>query len=145
MEPRDRERLLLMFKLFRSSASSSDLFSSARSGDVKRARKTLNSGVEIDSRDATGRTPLCLACKYARLEVIKLFLKMGADVNARDQEGRSPLFHAIYSRSSEAVGLVVQAGADLNMQDNVGYSPYRYAVSRSHTQVLNLLRTPDEG
>lgn len=132
-----------MFKLFRSIGSSIDLFNSARSGDCRRARKTIASGIKVDSTDSSGRTPLCLACKYARLEMIRLFLDFGANINSRDLEGRSPIFHAIYSRSDQAVQLLVDAGADLMTEDNVGYSPYRYAVSRTHIQVLDLLRVPD--
>ena len=75
--------------------------------------------------------------------MIRLFLDFGANINSRDLEGRSPIFHAIYSRSDQAVQLLVDAGADLMTEDNVGYSPYRYAVSRTHIQVLSLLRVPE--
>jgi ankyrin repeat protein len=128
-----------MFKFFRSAHTSLDLFSSARSGDVRRARKTISAGVAVDTVDSTGRTPLCLASKYGRTEVMKLLLINGADVNHRDSEGRTPVYHAIYSRSNEAIRMVVEAGADLDITDAVGYSPHDYAVSRSQTEVLEAL------
>ena len=133
-----------MLKWFRQSRSSSDLFSSARAGDFRRARRTVLSGVPVDIRDTSGRTALCLAAKYGRTEVVKILLELGADVNIVGPDNRTPIYFAIYSRSIEVVRLLIAAGARLDVQDSVGYSPYNYAVSRSQTGILELLRKEDE-
>jgi ankyrin repeat protein len=71
-------------------------------GNSAVARVLLESGADVATTDAHGRTPLHLAAvgEYddtasRRLQVAQLLLQYGADVNAKDLNGKTPLDTAI--------------------------------------------------
>jgi len=82
----------------RAAARGRELHHAAMDGQVDRVRALLASGVDVDSRDEKGMTPLIAtvrAAKHgttdlARLAVVRALVDRGADVNARDNDGNTP-------------------------------------------------------
>src|SRR5580693_9209455 len=122
-----------MFKLFQRHSPQYDLFMSARRGDLKLARKSLDTGLLIDTLDGAGRTALCVAAKHGQPNIIRYLVERGADVNFILKDGRTALFHAIHSGDYDAIVALVQCGARLDVQDTAGYTPYSYAAEKSMT------------
>ena len=90
------------------------------------------SRVDVNTRDAGGRTPLAWA--VARLgsdavPLVKMLLKHdGIDVNAADNKGWTPLFVAVSLGSAEVVNVFLQhGGVDFNARDNRGRTPLSLA------------------
>lgn len=61
-----------------------DILEAARTGKDKEVAALLAKGVDIESRDKEGKTPLMLAAEYGRTSTVKLLLDKGAKPDARD-------------------------------------------------------------
>lgn len=56
------------------------------SGNISYLRSMLDSGLDVNSRDKYGRTPLIFAAYYQNKDMVKLLLDSGADINAKNNE-----------------------------------------------------------
>jgi hypothetical protein len=128
----------------------------------------LNSGVDVDTRDPGGMTPLMGAASGGHLEVITMQLIRRADIEATDEEGITALAHAVYHSRLEAARLLLDQGANANgsglnckrvrrvetklrdgtikpedlpeqLKQPQGYSPLAYAVFHQDTALAELL------
>lgn len=80
-------------------------------GDDELARRLLDLGARVDSRDAGGNTPLHLAAFRGYLAVIRLLLAWGADIDARDGGGRTALFASVFDGNETVALLLLSHGA----------------------------------
>jgi len=117
----------------------SELHQAAAKGDLKKVRKLVEEGADVNARDNIGYTPLHYAASYGHLDVARLLLEEGADVNARDNAGWTPLHWAAAYGHVDVARLLVERGADVNARDNIGYTPLHYAASYGHLDVARLL------
>lgn len=75
------------------------LHMAARDGNVERVEEILEGKngqvkVSINTQNAIGQTPIHLAAKWGRLNVIKFLIEAGADLEITDRKGRKPLHEA---------------------------------------------------
>jgi ankyrin repeat protein len=75
--------------------------------------KLLIKKTNINHQDYSGETALMLACKFHRIEIVKLLLSAGADVNIRTKKGKSALFEA--ERNLEILKLLFDYNPDINI------------------------------
>ena len=87
----------------------------AQMGDIQAVEAYLASGMDVNTRNNLGRTPL-----------------MGAA--AADNE--SPWF----SRNAEMVKLLLKKGADVNAKDNDGNTAMKMATEMGRTAIVQLLK-----
>jgi ankyrin repeat protein len=93
------------------------------------ARKLLNSGADVNARDAEGNTPLILAAFYATPECVQLLLEKGADVNAANGAGATALIRA--ATNYDKTRLLVAAGANVRVRTDLGNTPLILAARRA--------------
>lgn len=105
----------------------------------------------VDCADASGTTPLHLACMHSKqgthsgsrptqLQVIRKLLEMGASVNARtNNRGSSPLSFAILNDDLEVVSLLLDHRADLTAVDIDGMSALHDAVIAQSVAIMEAL------
>lgn len=83
----------------------------AAKGDTQELRALLDRHVDIDARDASGRTALMLATLQGQASAIDQLLAFGADPNAADARGTTSLQAAV-SGDHEAIAVKLRrAGA----------------------------------
>jgi ankyrin repeat protein len=68
--------------------------------------------VNLDFRDALGRTPLHYAAMSGNQQALRGLLTAGANINARNVDGDTPLVSAIKFSRLEAVRYLLRKGAD---------------------------------
>jgi ankyrin repeat protein len=78
---------------------------------VSTLRRLLAEKLNIDARDASGRTALMLAVLQGQKEVVNTLLAAGADPNAADASGTTPLQAALAGAHSAIAVALEQSGA----------------------------------
>jgi ankyrin repeat protein len=74
----------------------------------------LEKGVELESKNYEGRTPLSMAAAFGREAVVKLLVEKGAELESRDSKyGQTPLSWAAERGHEAVVKLLVENGAEL--------------------------------
>jgi len=120
-------------------AITAGLHEAARTGDLVSLAAILDRGCDINSRDAGGMTPLCLAAWEGHEHVVGLLLKRGADVNTRGKGRASPLWIAASRGYATIVSNLLSNGADIGARDNLGYGPLHEAAGGGHRDVAEIL------
>lgn len=98
-------------------------------------------GMDTDSPDNDGRTPLHWACYKGYRDVVKLLIVMGADVMKMDSEECTPLHWAAIKGHTDASMVLLQGGAEdaLETTDASGCTPSQLAIDKGHRGLgLNL-------
>jgi hypothetical protein len=83
----------------------------AQRGDVSALRRLLAVRLDINGRDAIGRTALMLAVIQGHREAVDTLLAAGADPNAADVRGTTPLQAALAGAHSAIAVALEQSGA----------------------------------
>jgi ankyrin repeat protein len=113
------------------------LFESIRNGDLATMRALLRSGVDPNSRNYVGATPLMYAAGFASPEYIALLLDSGADVNATSKAGTTALMWA--TRDTTNVRLLLEREADVNAKAKDGITALVTAAIRGNVDAMRLL------
>lgn len=107
--------------------------------------------VDINSRDASGRTPLLWAAYRGNVEVVGMLLEHKNEINldAVDGDGRGPLHWAVIKGHSVVAARLLKAGASLDLVDKEGKKPADWAkvkevswFPRLHQITLDYRRNP---
>ncbi len=77
-------------------------------GDVQTVKKLVEYGADVNEK-SNGITPLMIAARYNKVEIIKFLLANGAKLNIKDVNGFTALKYAELSNANEAVQFLRQA------------------------------------
>jgi ankyrin repeat protein len=105
---------------------------SAEKGDNKAVVLFLSSGIDINTRDERGWTPLMISTFNGKEEVASLLIRSGADVHAKDTAGYGPLHWAAFNGYSNVIKLLLEKRARVNERSNHGWTPLLQAAARGH-------------
>ena len=127
------------------------LIAAAKSGDTKAMETALAGGVDVNSRDAHGITPLMHAARGDRPkianppptdhpEVVEMLIKHGAEVNAKTDSGFVALFWAARYGHEQVAKVLIDNGADVSAKDKDGVTALKWATTNKQAAVIELLR-----
>ena len=117
------------------------LYAAAGDGDTNKVTALLDSGVDVNARNAKGSYALNNAAVENEVEVMKILLARGADPNVRNSQGDTPLICATKYAGGKAatVKLLVESGTDLTIQDDKGKTALDYAKAKEEDEAVVLL------
>jgi hypothetical protein len=120
------------------SARQRHAFEAVEKGDLARLEQLVRRGLDVNLRDAGGRTPLMKAKEPA---VASWLIEHGVDVNAADEDGQTALMHAAQAGRANLVQRLIDAQADLNRRStNYRLTALIMADDAGHHDVAELLR-----
>ena len=100
-----------------------------RKGDLDGVSKAIASGVDVDSYDVDGDTPLMIAAAWNRAEVVKMLLEVGADPTPKNSSGFTASSLARRFGSTESYQLLQpydHSAATVNREDNDDVTDLRW-------------------
>jgi len=98
------------------------LHEAAGSGRPELAKELIDRGIDVDTQNGGGQTPLLKALELENYDVVKVLLDAGADPNILDNNRRSPLAMALKKGKAarESMKLLLECGADPTLPDRSG-------------------------
>lgn len=116
-------------------------FGAVQNGNVKRIESFLRDGFDPNYNRYHGVTPLSLAVKYERLEVVQVLLLYHSNPNLADETtGLTPLIHCILDDSPfELMTALIDGSADLDQKDSIGMSPLHHCVNEGKLEPFHFL------
>jgi uncharacterized protein len=119
--------------------SNSELLEACSSGDKKTVIRLLNAGADIESKNEIGETPLVIAGRYYRLDIMSILIDRGANVNAKSELG-TPLLYAAEFNYIDIVKKLIAKGADVNLADESGITPLQTAEGPHNKAIVQMLK-----
>ena len=118
------------------------LFLEASRDNYVAVQEILSQGVEIETRDAGGRTALLIATHHNAIKVAQLLIKVGANVNAKDSINDSSYLYAGAEGRLEILLMTLNHGADLASVNRYGGTALIPAAHHGHIEIVSqLLKT----
>lgn len=116
------------------------LHHAALSGNEAEVQKLLGKGVDINTPDSFGKTPLHNAIIGKHFNIVDLLLKSGADVKCLDERGDTPL-HAAVRVDSEAIVVLLlnNSKSNANAKGFGSYTPLHIAAQMDSADICKRL------
>lgn len=106
-----------------------ELLKGAAECNIKKIKRLLSAGADINIQNNYGETPLFVAVWLnAPVNYIEMLIAAGADHSVRDMYGRTPLHSAAWNGRTQYIRLLLNAGADINARDKKGGTPLHAAA-----------------
>jgi ankyrin repeat protein len=127
---------LLAVAISASGQALDQFFKAVNDGDAKTVATLLSLGLDPNTPDATGSTPLMTAARLGHLELASLLIARKADIARRSSHGDTALMFASLKGHLTVVQLLVDKGAPV-VQD--GWAPLHYAAFEGRADVIKYL------
>jgi ankyrin repeat protein len=114
----------------------------ACSGNEEAVAFLLSKGMQANSRDKTGTTPLMEACQEKKaLGVVRLLLQHrgGRGLDETDECGRAALHLAVSEGIEKMVAFLLSQGADATIRDGEGFTSFLTACHWGNVGVAQML------
>ncbi|XP_078671071.1 uncharacterized protein LOC144911136 [Branchiostoma floridae x Branchiostoma belcheri] len=110
----------------------------AWTGDEDKVKTLLQAGVQVNTENSQGETPLWDAVKGGHSNIVALLLQEGADPDMLDKTGFPPLHYASCLGHTEVCRLLVQHTDEDYMYEGE-QSPLWIAIENADSQLLRIL------
>lgn len=77
-------------------------------GDTETVKKFIEYGADVNET-SNGMTPLMMAARYNRADIVTLLLAKGAKTNIKDDRGFTAMKHAEVSKATDAIAALKSA------------------------------------
>ncbi|XP_057291553.1 POTE ankyrin domain family member F-like isoform X2 [Hydractinia symbiolongicarpus] len=94
----------------------------------------------LDSKDATGKTPLFKAVESCSVDCVDLLILQGCQTTTYEKSGTTALHVAVLANKIQLVEILVEDGkADINVPDQLGFTPLHLSCGLGYIEVVKYL------
>ncbi|QLC74114.1 ankyrin repeat domain-containing protein [Pseudomonas sp. LPB0260] len=117
-----------------------ELHAIAWAGNLRRARRLVRRGADVNHIDSAGETPLHGAAAWGRASMVRFLLSVGArhDIAALNTNNMTPLLWAARA-NLKTVKVLLKAGADRDAKDAQGNTAYDIAKKYLKPEIMVFL------
>ncbi len=88
--------------------------------DLEAFKKEFENGTDINIQNTYGWTPLHIAIRRDRRDMVTYLLEQGADIDKVDGVGWTPLMEAVMDDMTELCAFLIEKGADVTIKNERG-------------------------
>ena len=111
----------------------------AANGDAEILTLLLKYGVDVNSTDATGMTPLMCAAFMGHVNATRAILNAKCDMEAQDVYGYTALMFACNGGRLDCARMLIESGANVNTMDKELATPLMFAAQHGFDDIVRLL------
>ncbi len=113
--------------------------------DEKKIQELIDKGVNINRKDARGRTLLFDLSVKRRIESIKILIKNGIDVNSEDNYGKTILSEVVDKNDGVMIRFLLENGCSINHINSSGRTVLQDVALEKKFKIFQILmsQTPD--
>ncbi|PPS21060.1 ankyrin [Brachyspira murdochii] len=108
-------------------------------GDLSKIKRLLASGININSKDFSDKTPLMYAAEDGAIDTIDFLIRNGANINDTDVRGDSALIIAVKNNNIKASQLLIEKGADLNIKNEDNKDALNIAKDLGYKEITDFI------
>ena len=112
----------------------------AEKGDLAAVLQLTQAKVDVNAKDAKGRTPLMLAAANGHAEVARALIRAKANVNARSRNGETALMAASRSGDVVTVVMLLQNRGSTDAKNKKGETAYTLAKRKGHDVIADVIQ-----
>lgn len=94
--------------------------------DREELTRLISEGINPDTRDSLGLTPLMIAAYVNEPDILEILLSEGADINAIDSKGCTPLVYSVFGRSHLTMKTLLMKGAARSIEGEAASHAWLY-------------------
>jgi hypothetical protein len=114
------------------------LLESTKLGQLPRVKELISKGVDVNTVDRRGFTPLMWASASGSMDIVRQLIESGAAVNLRAKDGTTALMLSSANGFADVSRVLILRGADV-MAARAGIRSRQFAIDRGHAEVVKLL------
>lgn len=119
---------------------SKELISASQNGHIRKIKKLISAGADIDLAVSGGWVPIITASENGKIEVVKELILAGANLDLQEvTNGSTALIAAVEDGQIEIARELIKSGANLNLQDKNGLTALTWATYKNDFLVLKEL------
>jgi len=88
--------------------------------DLEALKREIGNGMDVNLQNTYGWTPLHIAIRRDRRDMVAYLLEQGADINKVDGVGWTPLMEAVMDDMPELCAFLIEKGADVTIANTRG-------------------------
>jgi uncharacterized protein len=112
------------------------LFEACTKGLSEEVASLIGAGVDVNSRDGGGDTPLIMAAAYGKTMIVKFLLLKGADPSLVGMQGMTALYCAVEREDYAAFDALLDRGAPVNVAySGNGFTPLLLACEQGFEEM----------
>lgn len=115
---------------------------SVANGDMRLAKKFIEYGADINTKNTLGRSALHFAIRYDFLDFVKLLIDNNVNVNQNEDFGNAnhPIIEATIKGNINIVEILIEAGANIDVKDLKKKNALQYAEDNNFGEIAKILR-----
>jgi ankyrin repeat protein len=88
--------------------------------DLEAFKKEFDNGMDLNIQNTYGWTPLHIAIRRGRKDMVEYLWEQGADIDKTDGVGWTPLMEAVMDDKPDICAYLIEKGADINITNERG-------------------------